>query len=135
MVAHELSPSPGLAEPSPAYILVRLHQGTNKDSVHGVYKTEDQAYAAAIHNLIHDMEAVEGCRLPKKKAIAVSETLMLKERLQTVLAMQSPEKPGDDGDTDTSGDEEFGGDGDGDVDDKMEILEELLALSAKESWD
>jgi len=53
-------------------------------SVRGVHPSEDQAYAAAMLDLIYSLEVDEGDALPKVRAIAKTKTLTLKDRLKSI---------------------------------------------------
>eukprot|EP01018_Ginkgo_biloba_P012979 Gb_23771 [translate_table: standard] len=103
MVMHTPRPSRGikpvhLADPTSMYTVLKLLTQTDEEnprtkvSVRGVHTTEEQAYTAAILDLIYDLEVVEGNMLPKLRAIAKTNTLPLKDRLKSIQSCQDPDE-------------------------------------------
>lgn len=108
MVIHNIRPRANrkptavLAEPKSVFTVVKLTttkpEGGDEVSaeapavsVRGIHPTEEQAYAAAMLDLIYSLEASEGSALPKVRAIAKTKTLTAKDRLKSIQSCQDPE--------------------------------------------
>jgi hypothetical protein len=108
MVLHNIRPRPNrkplavLAEPKSVFTVVKLTTTRSEGgdevgveaptvSVRGIHPTEEQAYAAALLDLIYSLEVEEGNVLPKVRAIAKTKTLPAKDRLKSIQSCQDPE--------------------------------------------
>lgn len=58
--------------------------GTPTVSVRGVHPTEEQAYAAAMLDLLYSLEVAEGSSLSNVRAIAKTKTLPAKDRFKSI---------------------------------------------------
>lgn len=108
MVTHNIRPRANrkpmalLAEPKSVFTVVKLTttkpEGGDEVgaeapvvSVRGIHPTEEQAYAAAMLDLMYSLEESEGNTLPKVRAIAKTKTLPAKDRLKSIQSCQDPE--------------------------------------------
>lgn len=108
MVTHNIRPRANrkpmavLAEPKSVFTVVKLTttkpEGGDEVgaeapvvSVRGIHPTEEQAYVAAMLDLMYSLEESEGNTLPKVRAIAKTKTLPAKDRLKSIQSCQDPE--------------------------------------------
>jgi len=108
MVTHNIRPRANrkpmavLAEPKSVFTVVKLTttkpEGGDEVgaeapvvSVRGIHSTEEQAYVAAMLDLMYSLEESEGNTLPKVRAIAKTKTLPAKDRLKSIQSCQDPE--------------------------------------------
>jgi len=108
MVIHNIrpranrKPTAALEEPKSVFTVVKLTTTKTEGgdevgaeapavSVRGIHPTEEQAYAAAMLDLMYSLEESEGNTLPKVRAIAKSKTLPAKDRLKSIQSCQDPE--------------------------------------------
>lgn len=108
MVIHNIRPRANrkptavLEEPKSVFTVVKLTTTKTEGgdevgaeapavSVRGIHPTEEQAYAAAMLDLMYSLEECEGNTLPKVRAIAKTKTLPAKDRLKSIQSCQDSE--------------------------------------------